>query len=495
MIHPPEPTVWPTASVAAESRLYAPVRVGRIILGSSTWVPAMVPWRATDSGLVTGSLLAWYGRFAEGAPGAIVVEATGIRDVPSGPLLRIGHSRFIPGLRQVADSIHQRSRGRTKAFIQILDFLPVRRRPTPETYFRRYWRPAERHWARLREMAPELDVALVPIEQLPSLMLTRTPSEWRRILDPREFEDLERGRRDRVTDLDNPEVRTLPDVLPGLFADAAAPAFDAGFDGVELHFAHAYTMASFLSALNTRTDGYGGSLEGRLRLPIEVLRAVRRRVGDDALVGLRFLGDESIPGGYGIDTACQYALAFARAGAQFLSVSRGGKFEDARVPRIGEAVYPYTGDSGSACMPSSTDAEVPFGRNLSLSLAIRTTLRSEGFEVPVVGAGGIATFARAEAALSTGALDIVAAARQSLADPDWWEKVRTGRGMEVRRCSFTNYCEGLDQRHREVTCRLWDRAFDGGGDSARSVDGKRRLIAPPWEGSVFHASGTKGTAP
>ena len=70
------------------------------------------------------------------------------------------------------------------------------------------------------------------------------------------------GYRERVTDLDLPHIRELPRVLPGLFADAAARAFAAGFDGVELHYAHAYTMASFLSALNTRDDGYGGSARG-----------------------------------------------------------------------------------------------------------------------------------------------------------------------------------------------------------------------------------------
>jgi len=68
----------------------------------------MVPWRATDDGLVTCDVLDWYERFARGRPGAIVVEATGIRDVPSGPLLRIGHDRFLPGLRRLVDAAHAR---------------------------------------------------------------------------------------------------------------------------------------------------------------------------------------------------------------------------------------------------------------------------------------------------------------------------------------------------------------------------------------------------
>ena len=76
--------------------------------------------------------------------------------------------------------------------------------------------------------------------------------------------------------------------------------------------------------------------------------------------------------------------------------------------------------------------------------------------------------------------DIVGLARQALADPDWFLKVRSGRGDAVRLCKYTNYCEALDQRHREVTCKLWDREDMGRVGVARSADGKRRLVAPEW---------------
>jgi 2,4-dienoyl-CoA reductase-like NADH-dependent reductase (Old Yellow Enzyme family) len=99
----------------------------------------------------------------------------------------------------------------------------------------------------------------------------------------------------------------------------------------------------------------------------------------------------------------------------------------------------------------------------------------------VVAAGGLCEFTQMEAILQRGDADFVAAARQSLADPDWWEKVRLGRGDEVRRCLFTNYCEGLDQKHKQVTCQLWDRDFRDGAAVARSHDGKRRLDAPRWQ--------------
>src|SRR5690606_35264625 len=106
---------------------------------------------------------------------------------------------------------------------------------------------------------------------------------------------------------------------PGLFADAAMRARDAGFDGVELHYAHAYTMASFLSRTNTRDDGYGGSRENRLRLPLEVFAAVRERVGKDYAVGCRYLAEECIEGGSEIDDTVPFGVAFANAGMDFIS--------------------------------------------------------------------------------------------------------------------------------------------------------------------------------
>src|SRR5918999_670108 len=138
-------TRWPTAEEAAGALLFRPVRVGPLTLESRTWVPAMVPWRATEDGFVTRDNLEWYGRFAAGRPGALVVEATGIRDVPSGPLLRIGHDRFIPGLRELVEVVRRESRGHTRLFIQIIDFLSVKRRPERAKYFERFLSLDPRH--------------------------------------------------------------------------------------------------------------------------------------------------------------------------------------------------------------------------------------------------------------------------------------------------------------------------------------------------------------
>jgi 2,4-dienoyl-CoA reductase-like NADH-dependent reductase (Old Yellow Enzyme family) len=165
----------------------------------------------------------------------------------------------------------------------------------------------------------------------------------------------------------------------------------------------------------------------------------------------------------------------------FLSLSRGGKFEDAKQPKIGEAAYPYTGRSGYECMPSYfSDARGPFGRNLGPAERIRADVRAAGFATPIVASGGIHNFEQAEDVLASGQADIVGFARAALADPDWFLKVRLGRGSEVRLCLYTNYCEALDQRHRQVTCELWDREGLEKPGVTRSLDGKRRLIAPAW---------------
>jgi len=295
------------------------------------------------------------------------------------------------------------------------------------------------------------------------------------------MESLTMGYRERVTDTGLDHVRDLPATLPGLFADAAARARRAGFDGVELHYAHAYTMASFLSARNTRDDGYGGARENRVRLPLEVLRAVRAAVGEDYPVGCRFLAEDCIEGGSTVDDAAWFGVEFARAGMDFVSLSRGGKFEDAKQPSVGQSAYPYTGPSGYECMPAYiSDARGPFGRNVAPTARIRRAIRDAGFETPVVVSGGIHGFDQAEAILRAGEADIVGSARQSLADPDWTLKVRLGRGDQVRVCEYTNYCEGLDQKHKQVTCQLWDRIDRDKPGTALTADGKRRLLAPDW---------------
>jgi 2,4-dienoyl-CoA reductase-like NADH-dependent reductase (Old Yellow Enzyme family) len=475
-------TRWPTAAEVAQSLLYQPIKIGAIEAENRTWVPAMVPWRATEDGFVTQDNLDWYRRFAKGRPGVLVVEATGVRDIPSGPLLRIGHDRFIPGLRKLVETVREVSDGQTKLLIQIIDFLSVKRRPEKEKYFDRFLRVTDRHRQALREITVDAGWLDAVETRVREFLKTAPDDVVERILDARELESLRFGYREHVTDMHLPHVRELPQVLPDIFAEAARRAREAGFDGVELHYAHAYTMAGFLSALNNRDDDYGGSRENRVRLPLEVFRAVRKKVGHDYVVGVRFLGDEVIAGGNRVEDAVYFGVEFARAGFDFLSLSKGGKFEDAQQPKVGQAVYPYTGQSGYECMPTVLSDETgPFGRSVPLVAAIKRAVNDAGFSTPIVATGGISTFEQAEAILQKGQADIAGLARQALADPDWFIKVKLGRGAEVRRCTYTNYCEALDQAHRPVTCKLWDR-FELDEPGIATVDeGRRRLLAPEWK--------------
>lgn len=468
----PAPGPWPTAEEARASRLFSPVEIGPVTLEQRTWIPAMVPWRATDEGAVSQDVIDWYARFAKGRPGAIVIEATGIRDIPSGPLLRIGDDRYIEGLTRLVEAVREASGGHTRLFIQLIDFLSVRRRPAKAKFFESHLAVTDGHRVRF---AGESDAA---IRTALAAMDDKTLQD---VLNDREFDSYSRGYRERVTDTHLPHVADLPEKLPGMFAAAALRAKRAGFDGIELHYAHAYTMASFLSALNTRTDGYGGPRENRVKLPIEVYRAVRQAVGEDYAVGCRMLTEDCIEGGSELADTSWFALQFAAAGMDFISFSRGGKFEDALTPAPGQAIYPYTGPSGYECMPHYiSDERGPFGRNRPAVAAIRQGLRDAGHQVPVVLAGGIHGFQQAEQYLREGHADIIGMARQTLADPDWFAKVASGHGSKTRQCKYSNYCEGLDQKHKIVTCQLWDReALDEPG-APLTPDGKRRMIAPAW---------------
>ncbi len=415
------------------------------------WLPAMVTWRGTEDGFVTPAVRDIYVRYAMGGPGMIVLEATGIRDVASGPLLRLSDDRFVPGLAALVTEM--RAAGPSLVLPQIIDFLKIAaRKPT------RAFLEGMVH----RGDLPEGVLALTDEE------LERDHAAW---LTPRQRRELLYGYRQTIEDLSLEEIRRLP----GWFAAAARRAREAGFDGVELHFAHAYTMASFLSVTNARTDAYGGSFENRMRLPLEVVRAVREETGPDFIVGCRYLGSEDILGedgrihGSTLDDARRIGVELARAGLDFLSISRGGKFEDARPPKVGEAMYPYTGHSGAKCIPRGRHD--PPAVNAFLAEGIRVALRAAGLATPVVTAGRIHTFAEAEGLLAEGRADLVGMARALLADPDLPVKWLAGRDDLDRACVYCPYCEDEDQHHRVVTCTLWPK--DPGHH-------RRRLIPAAW---------------
>jgi 2,4-dienoyl-CoA reductase-like NADH-dependent reductase (Old Yellow Enzyme family) len=364
-------------------KLLEPFRIGAMELANRIVLPAMVTRLSGEDGFVNGEITDRYVRFAKGGPGLMVLEAMAVHEARSGPLLRIGHDRYLPGLIGLLGAI--REAGDAKVVPQIIHFLKISR------------------------------------------------SGWRQ----------------KVTDLAIEEIREIV----RHYAEAAGRARRAGYDGVELHMAHAYTLSSFLSLRNTRRDEYGRSLENRLRLPTEVIAAVRAEVGADFPVGVRFDAEECIKDGYTVSDSSRIALRFAEMGVDYLSLSAGGKFEDA-IHRPGEPLYPYTGYSGDRCMPS---VNYPDGANLYMADAIKGFLRSRGHTTPVVATGKIRTPAMAEEVIRSGAADLVGMARALLADPDWPRKVREGREDRIVRCIYGNVCKNLDESFKKVRCVLWPK--------------------------------------
>lgn len=255
------------------------------------------------------------------------------------------------------------------------------------------------------------------------------------------------GYRQTVEDL------TLEEILeiPGLFSEAASRARTAGFDGLELHFAHAYTMSSFLSCHNHRKDKYGGSLKKRLRLAEEVVEATRKAVGEDFVIGARINGDEFTIGGNTMAHSKPIARRLAELGLDYISVSAGGRFEDA-IPREGEALDPYTGYSGHRTMPPLwMEKKV----NVYLAAAIKEYVSQAGYTTPIITAGRIPDAKTADEILENGDADLVGIARPILCDPYWPVKYKEKREKDILKCLYCNECREAEGAFEEVTCARW----------------------------------------
>lgn len=175
-------------------------------------------------------------------------------------------------------------------------------------------------------------------------------------------------------------------------AAGARRAAAAGFDLIELHFAHGYLASSFLSPLsNRRADRYGGSLENRLRFPLMVLATVRGAVPEAMPVTVRISCSDWLEGGFTPDEAVQAAAAFRDAGCDMLVASSGQTDPRSRPP-------------------AGPMWQVPFARRIRAEAAM-----------PTMAVGGITAPEQAESIVAEGAADLVAVGRAALYDP-WWAR-------------------------------------------------------------------------
>ncbi len=181
----------------------------------------------------------------------------------------------------------------------------------------------------------------------------------------------------------------------------------AGYDGIEVHGAHGYLVAQFLSpASNQRTDAYGRTLEGRMRLLVEIVEEIRSRCGVDYPLGVRLTGDDYAPGGLTLDDTREIAVTLQDvAPVDYLSLTTGMRSY-------------YVKDS-------------TFEEGFALDMA--RVLKGD-VDVPLIVAGRIRHPELAERALAEGKTDFVGIGRAQLADPEWVAKAREGRADEIRLC-------------------------------------------------------------
>jgi 2,4-dienoyl-CoA reductase-like NADH-dependent reductase (Old Yellow Enzyme family) len=192
------------------------------------------------------------------------------------------------------------------------------------------------------------------------------------------------------------------EALPGHFAAAAERAKAAGFALFEVHAAHGYLLHEFLSPLsNTRTDAYGGDRDGRMRLALEVTRAVREAVGESLAISVRISATDWTEGGWDGDDSVALAHALRDAGADLIDCSTGGN-----VPR--------------AAIPVGAGYQVPFAERVRREAGIATA-----------AVGMITAPAQADELVRNGRADLVLLARELLRDPYWPHHAAIALGHEV----------------------------------------------------------------
>lgn len=219
------------------------------------------------------------------------------------------------------------------------------------------------------------------------------------------------------------------------YANAAAFAKECGFTMVTIHAAHGWLISQFISPyINTRKDKWGGSIENRSRLAIEICKAIRKKCGPKFPIVFRFSGSEIFDGGYDLDTG----IAFAKqidGYCDLLNVSAGNH----------EIEEMYTITHPSPFQPD--------GVNVKYAAEIKKHVKT-----PVSTVGALSDPELMEEIIATGKADIVEIARGLICDPDLPLKARTGREKEIRRCMRCLSCMAHLMREGHYYCALNSQA-------------------------------------
>lgn len=213
------------------------------------------------------------------------------------------------------------------------------------------------------------------------------------------------------------------------FSRAAFRAKQAGFDGVEVHAAHGYLLSEFVSpATNKRTDKYGGSLEGRTRIVVEVIESIRSITGGDFTVGVRINGTDGFEGGITIETSPKVAEILEDAGVDYIHVSAGM----GHIPHLVQ----QSNHLEQGCL-------IPYAE------AVKRKVK-----IPVIAVGSITSPLMAENILKEGKADLIAMGRPPIADPELPIKAKRGNLYDIRTCIRCNVCISRLFQSRKLSCTL-----------------------------------------
>jgi len=363
----------------------APGRIGTMTLRNRIVVTAMGVSLSEPDGHVGERLIAYHEEQARGGAGLIITGVAGVA-WPVGAVsvnqTAISDDRFLPGLTALADRVHVHG-AKIAAQLHHGGLVAVY---SAYAYNEPLWAPAVPPAARGDFSHAFLIEEMAGMDRLPT-----------------------------------PEIKVLTqediDHVVRQFAAAAARAKRAGFDGVEIHGGHGYLLSSFISPItNSRADAYGGALEDRARLSLEVLRAVRAAVGVDFPVWMKIDSREvGRAGGITIELACALARLVEAAGVDALTVT---------------AYH----DPADGKLHSQSHTPHVEGFNLDAVAQIRKAVA-----LPVIGSGRVEP-AVADRAIGYGDLDFVAMGRKLLADPHLPAKLMRGAPNDVRPCIYCYTC-------------------------------------------------------
>jgi mycofactocin system FadH/OYE family oxidoreductase 2 len=361
---------------AGYRHLFTPLRLGPVTVSNRIVFSAHLTNYATH-GLPTAQHAAYYGARAAGGAGLIVTEehSTHPTDWPYEKLIHGFNPKVISGYRRITDTVHAHD-------VPIFAQINHNGGQASSMYSRRpVWAPSP----------------------IPDPLFREVP----KAVEPHEIAEIVEG-----------------------YALVAEHCMEGGFDGIELQCSHSSIVRGFLSpATNTRDDRYGGNLENRARLLLEIVDAVRRAIGPDRALGVRLCGDELIEGGTDIVDAIGVAkLVDATGQVDYINTS------------IGVAT--------ATLYMIEASMQVPPGYAMYIPSAIR-----EVVGVPVVGVGRFKDPLQADRALSEGLCDLVGVVRGQIADPDFAIKARSGHATDIRTCLSCNQeCVGRMGLNRWLGC-------------------------------------------